>query len=46
MSVEISIKGSMFRVRDSKNKSGEVVTLPGWDTFLAAIKRGQFSRVH
>jgi hypothetical protein len=38
--VEVSLTGRSARVRDSKNPAGPTVTLPNWQGFLDAVKRG------
>jgi hypothetical protein len=42
--VEIALNGPAARVRDSKNRSENVVAAPEWAAFIGAIKRGDFEK--
>ena len=42
--VEVALDGSTALVRDSKNQAS-TIAVPGWESFLDAVKRGDLGRV-
>ncbi|MET9629996.1 DUF397 domain-containing protein [Lentzea sp. NPDC006480] len=42
--VEVALTSSTALVRDSKNKAS-IVAVPGWKSFLGAVKRGDLGQV-
>ena len=46
--VEIAFLGGQIAVRDSKDRSGPVLTFSPteWEAFLAGVRHGEFDRVN